>query len=64
MSGYLIISRRIAERILIGDDVEIFVSDINGSKVDIAIKAPKEVRIHRKPSPMQAAKKNADVSGT
>ena len=52
-SGYLLISRRVTERIFIGDEVEILISDINGEKVDVAIKAPKHVKIHRKESIMQ-----------
>ena len=48
--GYLVLSRRINDRILIGDEVEILVSDIrearNGELIaDIAIKAPKHVKI-------------------
>ena len=48
--GYLVISRRLNERITIGEDIEILISDINvlEGKVDIAIAAPKNISIKRK----------------
>ena len=45
--GYLVISRKIGERIFIGGDVEIMVSDIGEGKVDIAVKAPRNKKIVR-----------------
>lgn len=53
----LILTRRINESLMIGDEVEVNVLKINGSHVKIGIKAPKNVpvlreeiyqRIHRK----------------
>ena len=46
--GYLVISRKIGERIQIGDDIEILIADIHQGKADVAIKAPKEVLIAKK----------------
>ena len=48
--GRLVLSRRIAESIKIGDDIEIFVADINKAegKVDLAISAPKDIKILKK----------------
>ena len=46
--GYLVISRRTNERIMIGDDIEILISEISKDKVDIAINAPKNISIKRK----------------
>ncbi len=43
----LILSRRIGEKIIIGDCVEIAVVDIKGTQVKLGIKAPSEIRIHR-----------------
>lgn len=51
--GYLVISRKIGERIKIGDDIEILLADVHkgkdgiAGKADIAIKAPKSVTIVR-----------------
>jgi carbon storage regulator len=43
----LILSRRVNERILIGDAIEIFVVDIKGDQVKIGFKAPREVKVYR-----------------
>jgi len=54
--GYLVISRRTNERILIGNDVEILISSISDDKVDVAIKAPKEIQIKRKATHLEEQK--------
>ena len=43
----LIISRKIDEKIKIGDDIEIVIVDINKGQVKIGINAPKNVPIFR-----------------
>jgi len=44
----LIIKRKKNESILIGDNIEIIISEISGDKVKVAINAPNDVRIIRK----------------
>ena len=44
----LVISRKVSESILIGDNIEIIVSEIGGDRTKLCINAPKEVRIVRK----------------
>ncbi|MEL7649224.1 MAG: carbon storage regulator [Sedimentibacter sp.] len=44
----LVIKRKESESILIGDDIEIIISEISQDKVKIAINAPKDVKITRK----------------
>ena len=44
----LVIKRKINESILIGDNIEIIISEISGDKVKIAINAPDDVKIIRK----------------
>ncbi len=44
----LILTRRIGETIMIGDDVSVTVLDVNGNQVRIGVNAPKEVAVHRK----------------
>lgn len=58
--GYLVISVRINERIMIGDDIEILISDIKSGKkrVDVAIKAPKEIGITKKGTHLEEQKSN------
>ena len=43
----LIISRRIGEKIKIGDSIEVVILDIKGRQASIGIKAPKGVAIYR-----------------
>ena len=44
----LVIKRKVSESILIGDDIEIIISEISQDKVKIAINAPKEIKVIRK----------------
>jgi carbon storage regulator len=44
----LVIKRKESESIMIGDDIEIIISEISQDKVKLAINAPKEVKIIRK----------------
>lgn len=43
----LILTRRIGERILIGDDVSITVLGVRGNQVRLGVDAPAEVAVHR-----------------
>ncbi|WBY64307.1 MAG: Translational regulator CsrA [Thermocaproicibacter melissae] len=44
----LIVSRKKSESILIGDDIEVIVTEVGADRVKIGIKAPKGVPILRK----------------
>ena len=43
----LILTRRIGETLMIGDDVSITVIGVKGNQVRIGIDAPKDVAVHR-----------------
>ena len=43
----LILTRRVGETLMIGDDVTITVLSAKGSNIRIGINAPKEVAVHR-----------------
>lgn len=43
----LVLTRKVQERIRIGDDIELCVVEIRGDRVRIGVAAPKEVRILR-----------------
>lgn len=43
----LILSRRIGETIMIGDDVTVTVLGIRGGQARVGIAAPKQVQVHR-----------------
>ncbi len=43
----LVLSRRLGETLIIGDDIKITVLGISGNQVRLGIAAPKEVTVHR-----------------
>ena len=61
----LVLSRQKDESIMIGDNVEITIVDVRGSKVRLGITAPKEIPVHRREvyDAIQREKKMAKESG-
>ncbi|MFA9487538.1 MULTISPECIES: carbon storage regulator CsrA [unclassified Mannheimia] len=43
----LILTRKIGEVLLVGDNVEISVLNIRGNQVKLGVNAPKEISVHR-----------------
>jgi len=43
----LVLTRKLGERITIGDDISITLLEIKGSQVKLGIEAPKSISIHR-----------------
>jgi carbon storage regulator len=43
----LILTRRISEALMIGDDVSITVLDVKGNQVRLGIEAPRSIAVHR-----------------
>jgi carbon storage regulator len=43
----LILTRRIGETLMVGDDVSITVLGVKGNQVRIGVNAPKDVGVHR-----------------
>jgi len=44
----LVLSRKIGESIIVGDNIEISILDIQGDNIRIGIDAPKNIKIFRK----------------
>ena len=44
----LVLSRKIDESIMIGDDVELVIVAVRGDKVRLGITAPKSISVHRR----------------
>ena len=43
----LILTRRVGETLVIGDDVTVTVLGVKGNQIRIGVNAPKEVSVHR-----------------
>lgn len=43
----LVLSRKINENIVIGDEIRVYIVDIRGDTVRLGIKAPNNVPVHR-----------------
>ena len=54
----LVLARKKNESILIGDDIEIIVSEISEDRVKLAIRAPKSMKIFRKELILEVEQEN------
>lgn len=43
----LILTRRVGETLMVGDDVTVTVLGVKGNQVRIGVNAPKDVQVHR-----------------
>lgn len=43
----LILTRRVGETLVIGDEIEVTVLAVKGNQVRIGVKAPRDVAVHR-----------------
>ncbi|ORE89271.1 carbon storage regulator [Oceanococcus atlanticus] len=55
----LILTRKVGESLMIGDDVAVTVLGIKGNQVRIGVNAPREVAVHRE----EVLERNRETSG-
>ena len=60
----LILTRKVGESLLIGDDVSITVLNVRGNQVKIGVKAPKTVSVHREEIYKRIQKAEQSVENT
>tara|TARA_B110000444_G_C18837422_1_gene596829 strand:- start:138 stop:365 length:228 start_codon:yes stop_codon:yes gene_type:complete len=46
-TGMLILTRRVGETLVIGDDVTVTVLGVRGNQVRLGVNAPKDIAVHR-----------------
>jgi carbon storage regulator len=58
----LVLTRKLNESIMIGDAVEVTVVEVKGEQVKLGIRAPRDVKVHRKEIFEAIQRENVDAS--
>ncbi len=58
----LVLTRKVHQSIIIGDEIEVVVLEVRGEQVRIGIRAPKNVSVHRKEIYEQIHEENKEAT--
>ncbi|KGK42990.1 MULTISPECIES: carbon storage regulator CsrA [Nitrincola] len=59
----LILTRRVGETLMVGDDVTVTVLGVKGNQVRIGVNAPKDVSVHREEIYQRIQREKGEDSG-
>jgi carbon storage regulator len=60
----LILTRRLGENVIVGDDIVISILDVRGDSVRVGIKAPKSMSVHREEVWLELRRANAQAAAS
>lgn len=60
----LILTRRVGETLMVGDNVTVTVLGVKGNQVRIGVNAPKDVSVHREEIYQRIQREKSGIAGT